>query len=107
MILWLLSLFCSAVLACYIAYDSTLIQEIKTYLRLSDTESQIKWRKFMKPFGWFYDKLRELLNCPFCLSFWLGLICNYYLWHISIVFSIVYALLSVAFVEVYRKLTLN
>ena len=102
----LLMLMGASVLACWIAYSSTVIQEIKGWFGLDDRDRKpVKWRWFAKPFVWLWTELRSLLNCPYCLSFWLGLLVCFFqglvLWQ-----SVFYAALCIVFVEVYRKLTL-
>ena len=47
---------------------------------------------------------RELLNCPFCTSFWLGLIVA--LQYLPIGTAVFIAPLAMVFVELYRKITL-
>ena len=106
LITWLLSLFAGAVLACQIAYGSTLIEDIKRLLGLSEEQQLPKWRKWFKPFGWLIKEQKCLTNCPVCLSFWIGLIINLTLWDLTLGPSVIYALLSLPLVEVYRKLTL-
>lgn len=106
LILWLLSLFCGAVLSCYIAYQSTLIQDIKKLLCLNIDRKKVKWRKFMRPCGWLWSELCELSNCPFCISIYIGTIINYLLWSMTFWQSVLYSLLCIVFVEVFRKLSL-
>lgn len=103
---WLLSLFAGAILACQLAYGSTVIQDIKRFFGMAEEQQLPKWKTWFKPFGWLIGELKDLLNCPFCMSFWIGLMINFTLWDLSFWQSAVYALLSLALVEVYRKLTL-
>lgn len=105
---WLLSLFAAAIMACQIAYASTLAQDIKAIFGLNAEAdySKYKWKWWATPFVFVFLELRALLDCPFCLSFWLGLTINLTLWDLTLLQSVVYALLCLPLVEVYRKLTL-
>lgn len=105
-IMWLLGLFASGVLACWIAYSSTVVQKIKAMLWLHAEQKLPKWKTWFKPIGWCFEELRELLNCPYCISFWLGLLWNLQFQAFSTWQSVIYACLSIVFVEVYRKLSL-
>ncbi len=80
---WLLSLFAAAILACQLAYGSTVIQDIKALLGLAEEQQLPKWRKWFKPIGWLIKELKDLVNCPFCLSFWIGLMINFTLWDLN------------------------
>jgi hypothetical protein len=103
---WLLSLFAGSILACQLAYASTVIQDLKAMAGLSEDKQLPKWRTWFKPIGFLIKEFKDLTNCPFCLSFWTGLIINFRLWDLTIEQSIVYALLSLPMVEIYRRLTL-
>lgn len=102
----LMMLFGAAILACWLAYSSTVIQDLKAMLGLSPINENIKpkkWRWFVKPFAFLWRELRELVNCPYCMSFWLGLFValHYYEgWQ-----AISMACITILFVEIYRKLT--
>ena len=101
----LLMLMGAAILACWIAYSSTVIQEIKSWFGLDDRERKpINWRWFVKPFVWLVKELRALLNCPYCTAFWLGLIVA--LHYFNDWRAVFIAPLAILFVEIYRKLTL-
>jgi hypothetical protein len=104
--MWLLSLQAAAVLACQIASDSSVVQELKQFFGLSEEQTLPKWKSWFKPIGWLIYELKCLLNCPFCISFWIGLMFNFTLWDLSLYESAVYALLCLPLVEIYRKLTL-
>ena len=106
--MWLLSLFSIAVLSCWLAYQSAIVQDIKDLLGLSAEKdySKFRWKPWVKPLMFVWLELRALLNCPFCISFWLGLLINLLLWQFTIPFAIIYAMLAVFFVELYRKLTI-
>lgn len=101
----LLLLMGAAVLACWLAYSSTIVQEFKALIGLDDRERKpIKWRWFVKPLVFIWTELRELANCPFCMSFWLGLFIaiHYYQdWR-----AVFIAPITLIFVEIYRKLSL-
>ena len=104
----MLMLLCgAAILACWLAYSSTIIQDLKALVGLSPVDEDApkkKWKWFAKPFVWLWNELRELVNCPFCMSFWIGLFValHYYQdWK-----AILVAALTVLFVDLYRKLTL-
>lgn len=102
---WLLSLYAGAILACQLAYGSTVIQKIKEFIGLGPSKSTRQWKWWIKPIVLLWDELRELWECPFCLSFWIGLAINLTLWDLTFGQSFIYALLSLAFVEVHMKLT--
>jgi hypothetical protein len=104
--MWLLSLFSAAVLACWIAYSSTVVQKIKKFFWLAEDQTLPKWKQWFKPVGFLLESFKELTNCPYCLSWWFGLFINLLLWKITLPFSILYACLSIVFVEIYRKITL-
>ena len=106
MIQWLLALMGGAVLACWIAYQSTIVQKLKSVVRLSDIDAPIRWKPWFKPVGFLLESFRELINCPYCLSWWFGLFINVFLFKITLPLSILYACLCIVFVEIYRKLTL-
>lgn len=106
LIMWLLSLAGAAVLACYLAYASTVIQDLKRIFGLAEEQQLPKWKKWFKPIGWLIGEFKDLINCPMCTSFWIGLTINLTLWHITLPFSIIYACLTIVFVEIYRKITL-
>lgn len=103
---WLLSLWGASILACWIAYQSTLVQDIKRLLGLSEEQKLPKWKPWFKPIGFIVAEIKSLSHCPYCISFWLGLFVNLLLWHITLPLSILYAMLSVVGVEVYRKISL-
>lgn len=105
-IMWLFQLMGAAVLACWIAYASTIVQKIKKFLWLEFQPQQIKWKTWFKPIGFFIDELRELLNCPYCLSWWIGFLTMAFSQDFSLWQSTLYACLCIVFVEIYRKLTL-
>lgn len=122
-IFWVLSLLAAAILACQIAYASSLAGWLKTklllnsenllYNRLSTYKTYSTLPNYLLPlkiilmmFGSIMLKLQELLACPYCLSFWIALGINYFYWQQTISFSIIYALIAVLFVEVNRKITL-
>lgn len=105
-IMWILALMCAAVLACWLAYQSTVIQEIKSWLGMSEQQTLPKWKWWFKPLGWMISEFKFLINCPYCTSFWLGLLTNIFLFKITIPLSILYACLCIVFVDLYRKISL-
>lgn len=103
-IMLLTQLIGAAVLACFIAYESTVVQKLKSYLGLADYQKLPKFKPVFRPIGWLIEELKALLNCPYCLSFWLGLTITlqyYELWQ-----AILYACLTIIIVHAYRKFTL-
>ena len=104
MIQWLLALFGTGVLGCWIAYQSTLAQDIKHLLGFAENKT-FKWKWWFIP-GFLWNELNALAYCPYCISFWLGLLTNIILFKITLPLSILYAMLSLVSVEVWRKWTL-
>lgn len=106
LILWLLCLFAIGVLSCWLAYQSTVIQEIKGWLGLQEQQRLPKWKPWFKPIGWLIKEFKFMINCPFCTSYHLGWIINLFLFKITLPLSLLYAGLCIVFVEIYRKLSL-
>jgi len=102
---WLASIVGVAVLSAQIAYESTIVQEIKGYLLLDEIELKLKFKWWFKPLVWLHFKLKELLNCPFCISFWIMLWTNYNVSGFNMVQSIILAPVAMAVVHLYQKLT--
>jgi hypothetical protein len=100
----LLQLIGAAVLACFIAYQSTVVQKIKTLCGLGELQHPRQWKWWVMPIVLLWDELRELLNCPYCLSFWLGFVVA--LQYYTLGQAVFIAPLAIVFVELYRKLTL-
>jgi len=95
----------AAVLACWLAYSSTLVQDFKAMIGLDDRDRKPKRYKWWeKPIVFLWNELRELLNCPFCMSFWLGLFVAMHYYHDWR--AVFIAPITILFVEFYRKLTL-
>jgi hypothetical protein len=92
MLIEILGLLGIAALAIEVAYHSDLAYGVKKLLRLTEDNQNTLgilgtfkfWNSFLYPylswlsfipvlFFFFYKKLSELLNCPFCTGFWLSL----------------------------------
>ncbi len=106
-ITWLISMVSTAVLGCWIAYSSTLFQEIKRFLYLLNDQKLPKFKFWFKPIGWLFKEFRELINCPFCLSYHLSWLTSYLVYDFSLIQSIILGGITVFFVDVYRKITLS
>lgn len=108
MIQLILMLISTAILSCWIAYESTIVQEIKSIFGLHAEMDfrAYKWKWWFIPFLFLWVELRALLNCPFCISVWLGTIVSYFYLDYPFIESFMYSMLCIAFVGIYRKLTL-
>ena len=103
---WILAMLGAAVLSCWIAYQSTLVESIKKLLCLSDNPKPIRWRWFMKPLGWLWLEFNYLMYCPYCISVWIGTAINYFYFDIALIPAIIYSMIAVVFVGIYLKLGL-
>ena len=85
--MYYIALISMAALATQIAYDSTLVQRWKNTLLIPQSVlKRFKMRLLKKPFIYtffsipvllylrFNIYLRELLDCPYCTGFWLGIL---------------------------------
>lgn len=104
---WILALFSGAILACYIAYSSTVVQEIKKVLGLTIGDRSIKWKAYFKPFVYLWYKLQDLFNCPYCLSVWICTIINLTVFSMTFGMAFLYGLLGIICVEIWQKITLK
>jgi len=104
----LLALLGAAVLSCWLAYQSTVVQDIKTLIGLGaeNDYTKYKWKWWFLPIALIWLELRELLNCPYCIGYHLGWITCYFMFDITIWQSLLYGALVIVFVELYRKLTI-
>lgn len=95
-----------AVLSCWIAYQSTIVQKIKAWLYLTPEQKLPKWKTWFKPFGFIFEEIRDLFNCPYCISFHIGWITFIFIVNLPIGLSIILAGLPVFCVDLYRKISL-
>lgn len=102
---WLIAMLCGAVLSCWTAYQSTVIQTIKDAIGMNP-DLRVKWVWWFKPIGFIIDELRFLISCPYCTSFWVSAAINYFYFGFNIPTAFIYAPIGIVFVELYRKLTL-
>lgn len=104
-IMWLMSIISVAILSAQIAYESTVVQEIKSFFFLDEDELKMKFKWWFKPIAWSFLKLKELMNCPFCISFWIMLYVNYNVFGLETIPSIILAPIAIGVVHLYQKLT--
>jgi len=104
---WLLASFAGAILAIYIAYSSTVVQDIKKALGLIVGERSTKWKWFTKPFVYVWHKLQDLFNCPYCLSVWICTIINIAFFDMGISEGFLFGLLGIIYVTIWEKITLK
>ena len=106
LLLWLLALMGGAVLSCWIAYSSTVVQELKLLIGLGEQSKLPKWKPFMKPIGWLWKELHFMINCPYCSGYHLGWTITYFMFGFTLIQSLIYGAIVIIFVELYRKATL-
>jgi hypothetical protein len=102
---WLLSLFSGAVLSAQIAYESNLFEDMKLLVGLSNTQKIPNWKYWFKPIGFFLNKFKELVNCPFCTSMWIGTAINSIFWNMDLSHSLLFGLLTIPMVYIYKKIS--
>jgi hypothetical protein len=66
----------------------------------------VKWRWWFKPIGFIIDEVREMLSCPYCLSFHLGWLICYFIIGLPLIQALIYGAIAIIFVELYRKISL-
>lgn len=104
-LMWLCSIISVAILSAQIAYESTIVQEIKKFFFIDGDYLKLKYKWWFKPIVWLYMELFELVNCPFCISFWIMLWVNLNIFDFSTAQSIILAPIAMGVVHIYRKLT--
>ena len=103
---WQLAILAGAILAIEIAYGSSLAQDIKQLVGLTEPkENKRKWKWWIKPVAWIIYELRTLFQCPYCLSLWTCGAINYWLFNYDLLHSALYGLLGLAYVHVWEKMT--
>lgn len=103
---WLIAMLCGAVLSCWTAYQSSIVQTIKKALWLTPTERKTKYVWWFKPVVFVWQELQDLLDCPYCTGWHVGWTINYFYFGEDIITAMLYGTIVIVFVELYRKLTL-
>lgn len=114
--MYYIALISMAALATQIAYDSTLAQRCKNTLLIPQSVlNRFKMRLLKKPFIYtvlsipillylkFNIYLRELLDCPYCTGFWLGILMGV-LYHQSLLITLTHAPITLIGVYLIEKL---
>lgn len=106
--MWFITQIALAILASYIAYESQIIQDIKYILGLNPEAdySQYKWKSWALPFVWAFLEFRALINCPYCIGWWLGFFTNILFFSFEFWQSFLLAPIVILFVHLYQKITL-
>ena len=113
-----LLILCSGILAIEIAYNSSLAKEVKDIIfpiKYITAFKKLKfWNKYLTKwvfpinlafalFFSIYNKLSEMTNCAYCLSFWLGGVSTY-LYGVSPLESILYGLITLFTTHIVEKI---
>ena len=108
MIELLLMLIGAAVLSCWIAYSSTIAQEIKSWFGLDAEQdfNKYKWKYWFIPILFLWVELRALLNCPFCTAYHMGWTIAYFMYDYTLLQSLLIGAITIGFVDLYRKISL-
>jgi hypothetical protein len=106
LIKWQLAIFAGAVLAIEIAYGSSLAQDIKQLVGLTEPgETKRKWKWWFKPIAWLIYEIRTLFQCPYCLSFWTCSAINLGIFGMDLLHSTLFGLLGLVYVHVWERMT--